>query len=91
MERILGPADIRINAYNPATQFNAPEQSQAAPPTKRRSLFVPGLIRETLINRPTRELVGGADPQIPDAEVKRSEFGEVCPGKAPHFLHFSYT
>ncbi|WP_208457309.1 hypothetical protein, partial [Burkholderia vietnamiensis] len=42
--------------------------------------------RETLINRPTRELVGGADPQIPDAEVKRSEFGEVCPGKAPHFL-----
>ncbi|WP_155308287.1 hypothetical protein [Burkholderia gladioli] len=47
--------------------------------------------RETLINRQTRKLVGRADAQIPDAEVNRSEFGEVCPGKAPHFLHFSYT
>ncbi len=27
MERILGPADIRINAYNPATQFRGLEQS----------------------------------------------------------------
>ncbi|MEB2611178.1 hypothetical protein SB461_32295, partial [Burkholderia cenocepacia] len=41
--------------------------------------------RETLINRQTRKLVGRADAQIPDAEVNRSEFGEVCPGKAPHF------
>jgi hypothetical protein len=29
MVRIVGPADFQINAYNPATQFGAPEQSNA--------------------------------------------------------------
>ncbi|MDW9251401.1 hypothetical protein C7S16_5276 [Burkholderia thailandensis] len=33
MDRILGPADIGINAYNPATQFTPPEQSSAASPS----------------------------------------------------------
>jgi hypothetical protein len=27
MVRIVGSADLQINAYNPATQFGAPEQS----------------------------------------------------------------
>jgi hypothetical protein len=27
MKRIVGSADLQINAYNPATQFGAPEQS----------------------------------------------------------------
>ncbi|WP_208456504.1 MULTISPECIES: hypothetical protein, partial [unclassified Burkholderia] len=45
----------------------------------------PESIRETLINRRSREVVGDVGGEWPDTEAKRRPFGEVCPEDAPYF------